>query len=327
MTDEENDVKLDVAGQAVFLDRVLPFQIEGLDVHGRMVRLDAVTTEVLCRHNYPESVAKLLGEALVLVSMLGSLLKFDGRFVMQTKTDGPVSMLVADYSSAGGIRGYAQFDADKLGELEDESFVSVMGTGYVAFTVDQGPDMDPYQGIVPVEGESLSDVALSYFDRSEQIPTFIRLSMAPLHKQGGQVDWRAAGIMVQQTARDGGEAVRGSVSDDDWRRIGMMLETATDAELLDSALSEQDLAYRLFHEDGVRSFEPRHLHFACSCSSERVETMLQSLPEADIEEMRQDDETVVTCEFCSTVYRFDSDLQYIDANTDANNEPTPQPIH
>lgn len=319
MTDKEDDLKLDVAGQAVFVDRVLPFQIEGFDVHGRVVRLDAVATEVLGRHNYPEAIANLVGEALVLVSMLGSVLKFDGRFVMQTKTDGPVSMLVADYTSDGGIRGYAQFDAEKLAALQDDSFTSIMGDGYVAFTIDQGPDMDPYQGIVPVEGHSLSDVALSYFARSEQIPTYIRLSTAPLHKQGGQIDWRAGGIMVQQTARDGGEVVRGSVSEDDWRRMGMMLETTSDAELLDSALSEQDLAYRLFHEDGVRGFEPRNLHFACSCSSERVETMLQSLPKADIEEMRQDEETVVTCEFCSTVYRFDSELQYL--------KPSPKVVH
>ncbi len=194
----------DRSSQAPYYDRVVPFLINDLDVAGRLVRLDGVSTEILQRHNYPPVVASLLSELLALAALLGSALKFDGRFVIQTKSNGPVSMLVADYTSEGHIRGYAQYDADAIGTTNDLS--ALVGEGYVAFSVDQGPDMERYQGIVPLEGDTLADIALSYFERSEQIPTHMKLCAGSMHEPDTETAWRAGGIKNQQIARDGGEA-------------------------------------------------------------------------------------------------------------------------
>lgn len=292
----------DAVAVNTYVDRVVPFLIDGRNVAGRFVRLDSVTSEILRRHDYPPVVAQLLGEALALVALMGSALKFDGRFVMQTKTQGPVSMLVADYTSTGALRGYAQFDVDAVSQLDNQSDLQdLTGDGYVAFSVDQGPDMERYQGIVPMEGRDLREVALAYFERSEQIPTHLKLSAGSLHRPGQPTDWRAGGLMVQQIADEGG-AEMGTLDADDWTRIGLLLSTASDEEMLDVTLDEGSLAYRLFHEDGVRLLGEKAVTFGCSCSHDRVMNMLAALPEQDRLEINQDKDVTITCEFCSTEY-------------------------
>jgi molecular chaperone Hsp33 len=284
---------------ASYCDRVVPFLINDLNVAGRLVRLDGVSTDILQRHNYPPAVASLLSELLALAALLGSALKFDGRFVIQTKSKGPVSMLVADYTSEGCIRGYAQYDAAAVDAASN--FASLVGEGYVAFSVDQGPDMERYQGIVPLEGETLADVALSYFERSEQIPTYLELCAGSMHLPGSETGWRAGGIMLQQIARDGGVAAQ-SLSQDDWTRLGLLLSTASSEEMLDTDLEEADLAYRLFNEDGVRLLDSKSLSFGCGCSADRVTAMLSGLPEDERVDINKDPSITVTCEFCSTAY-------------------------
>jgi molecular chaperone Hsp33 len=292
-------------------DYVLPFRIEGHNVNGRVVKLNALASDVLTRHDYPEAVSRLLGEALVLAAMLGSMLKFDGRFILQMQGDGPISMLMADYASGGALRGFAQFDADALQAAlkTDAAPMRLLGAkSHMAFTVDQGADMERYQGIVPLDGDTLAEAALGYFERSEQIGTVLKLAAAPLLLAGGETQWRAGGIVIQQTAASGGIDVppEGDPEhfDEEWNRLSILLQTTEDSELLDSELDGETLAYRLFHEDGVRVFEARELKFACPCTRARVANMLRGLPEEDQNEMRAQENIDVRCEFCNEQYVF-----------------------
>ena len=297
----------------------LPFRIEGQNVNGRAVKLNSLATDVLLRHDYPEAVSRLLGEALVLASMLGTMLKFDGRFILQLQGNGPISMLMADYTpeenGLGGLRGFAQFDEAALATAlkAGKPPMALLGDkAHMAFTVDQGADMERYQGIVPLEGDTLADAALGYFERSEQIGTALKLAAAPLLLPGGKTEWRAGGIVVQQMAATGGVVdietpPEGDPErvDDDWNRLEILLQTTEDSELLDSDVSGEALAFRLFHEDGVRVFEPRALTFACPCTRQRVLNMLAGLSENDRTEMQAQDNVEVRCEFCNENYVFE----------------------
>lgn len=297
----------------------LPFRIEGQNVNGRAVKLNSLASDVLLRHDYPEAVSRLLGEALVLASMLGTMLKFDGRFILQLQGNGPISMLMADYTpeenGLGGLRGFAQFDEAALATAlkAGKPPMALLGDkAHMAFTVDQGADMERYQGIVPLEGDTLADAALGYFERSEQIGTALKLAAAPLLLPGGKTEWRAGGIVVQQMAATGGlvdieTPPEGDPErvDDDWNRLEILLQTTEDSELLDSDVSGEALAFRLFHEDGVRVFEPRALTFACPCTRQRVLNMLAGLSENDRTEMQAQDNVEVRCEFCNENYVFE----------------------
>lgn len=295
-------------------DYVLPFRIEGHNVNGRVVKLNALASDVLTRHDYPEAVSRLLGEALVLAAMLGSMLKFDGRFILQMQGNGPISMLMADFASGDSLRGFAQFDAAALQTAlkTDAAPLDLLGDkSHMAFTVDQGADMERYQGIVPLEGDTLAEAALGYFERSEQIGTVLKLAAAPLLLPGGETQWRAGGIVIQQTAATGGIELPPEGDEDyvdeDWNRLSILMQTTEDSELLDNELDGETLAYRLFHEDGVRVFEPRALQFACPCTRERVVNMLRGLPEDDRQDMRTQDTIEVACEFCNENYVFSPD--------------------
>ena len=171
--------ELDFAGD----DRVVPFQVEGLDVRGRAVQLGPLLNSILGRHDYPAPVARLLAEAIVLTALLGTSLKFDGKFTVQTKGDGPVDLLVADFSSPDSLRAYARYDEDALAEAVKAGQISppdLLGEGVLAFTIDQGRGMQPYQGIVPLDGSSLEEIAGVYFRQSVQILTRVRLDVAEL---------------------------------------------------------------------------------------------------------------------------------------------------
>lgn len=313
MSEVSDDLEPDNLAQNNAADYVLPFRIEGQNVNGRVVKLNRLASEVLLRHDYPEAVNRLLGEALVLAAMLGTMLKFDGRFILQLQGTGPITMLMADYTpdenGIGGLRGMAQFDAAAVTQSlkADASLIGLLGDkGHMAFTVDQGADMERYQGIVPLEGETLAEAALGYFERSEQIGTTLKLAAAPLLLAGGKTEWRAGGIVVQQTAATGGIELppEGDPDyvDEEWNRLQILLQTTEDSELLDGDVSGEKLAYRLFHEDGVRVFDTRALQFACPCSRQRVINMLGGLPQNDRDEMRAQDSIDVNCEFCNEQY-------------------------
>ncbi len=302
-------------------DLVMPFEIKPLGVRGRIVRLGPAVDDILHKHDYPAPVSALLAEAVALTAMLGATLKFDGKFILQTKTGGPVDMIVADYVSPGKIRGYARFDAGRVAALDPTSQPALMGEGYLAMTVDQGPDMERYQGIVPLDGNTLSEAALAYFAQSEQIPTRLRLAAGPILGRGRRAEtWRAGAIMVQHLPREGGASPIVFSSGDapegadaqlpetgDWVRARLLLDTVEDHELLDPTLRPEALLYRLYHEDGVTVYPVTVLHRHCGCSRESVAAMLRRFPEDDRADMIENGEISVTCEFCSASYRFAPD--------------------
>ncbi len=315
----------EVTGAGKFNDYVLPFQLEASGARGRLIRLGPVVDEILTRHAYPEQVLLLLGEAVTLTAMLGAALKFDGKFILQTQSDGPVSFLVVHYSSPGHVRGYASYNRDDIaGSVNGAGAPKpLLGDGHLAMTIDPGAGMERYQGIVGLAGNTLVDAAHEYFDQSEQIPTFIRIAVARQFTAGeganpGKWTWRAGGLMVQKLTREGGrqdsddysQPDAGSVDDDGWRRAQALAATVEDHELLDPTLSPERLLYRLFHEEEVRAFQATPLDAQCNCTRERVETMLNQFSPEELDGMAEDDVITVTCEFCRTHYQFDAD-QYL----------------
>jgi molecular chaperone Hsp33 len=291
-------------------DLIQPFRIDPFALRGRLVRLGATVDRILSQHDYPEPVAAILGEAITLAIVLAGALKYDGIFTLQTKTDGPVRLIVADVSSDGAVRGYAQYDEARIAALGEQhlgdagatpSVPHLMGKGYIAFTVDQGEDTERYQGIVELIGGTLAECAQHYFRQSEQIQAGIKLAAA---RSGAEGAWRAGGLMLQRVPPEGGYAVIADDVEDSWRRAMVLMSTATAAELVDPGLSPHRLLFRLFHDEGVRVFETHPVEARCRCSRERIGRILRSFPVEDIEEMRQDEVTTVTCEFCNTRYDF-----------------------
>jgi molecular chaperone Hsp33 len=290
-------------------DFVQTFQIEGMNVRGRIVRLGAVADRVLQAHGYPDAVSALTGEALAIASMLGASLKFEGMLTLQTRGAGPLRMVVADFTTPGTVRACAAFDKDAG---LPTAFGDLHGDGSFAMTIDQGAEMERYQGIVPLSSEGLVASALEYFRQSEQIPTAMRAVAAPLvlREADGKMrrHWRAGGIMIQNMAVLGGTPVAMSGDpDEDFRRAETLMTTTEDHELLDPQLAAERLLYRLFHEDGVRVFPPQALSFGCRCSRERVGAVLAQYPADELQDLLIDGEIVASCEFCSTEYRFTPD--------------------
>jgi molecular chaperone Hsp33 len=289
-------------------DLVQPFQIENGSARGRLVRLGPATQQVIGGHDYPEPVATLLSEMLALAALVAGIFKFDGIFSLQAKGDGPVGLLVADLTSDGGLRGFAQFDAeavDALGDTwRDGPVPHLLGGGYLAFTVDQGQDSDRYQGIVDLTGASLADCAHNYFHQSDQFDGAVKLTSG----RDADGNWRAGGLLVQKMPPEGLVLQSGDLADEEfedaWRRAVVFMSSSRDEELLDPSLHPHELLFRLFHEDGVRVFDPLSLEMRCRCSAERVEAMLKSFPRAEIETMKVGDDVVVTCEFCGHDYAF-----------------------
>ncbi|MEZ5874374.1 MAG: Hsp33 family molecular chaperone [Hyphomicrobiales bacterium] len=288
-------------------DLILPFQAEQADVLGRLVKLGPTVDTILSRHAYPEPVSRLLGEAVALTAMLGASLKSDGKLILQATTDGPVDLLVADYQVPGELRGYARFDGERVAELDAEDDAALLGEGHLAMTIDRGQDTERYQGVVPLEGESLTEAADAYFRQSEQLPTFIRLAVARHYRSNGSEGawtWRAGGLLVQKLTREGGVSSTKEF-EEDWHRAKMLAETVEDHELLDPTLSPDRLLYRLFHEEQVRVYRAIPLETYCSCSRERVEELLHRFSPEDLADMVVDGEVWVTCEFCNARYNFD----------------------
>jgi molecular chaperone Hsp33 len=303
-------------------DIVLPFEIAALDLRGRVVRLGPVVDEILTRHEYPQPVAKLLGEAIALTVLLGSALKIEGRFILQTQTDGPVRMLVIDFRSPGTVRACARLDKSRVAAAiaaGNAQAGQLLGRGHLAMTIDQGPDMSRYQGLVALEGGTLEDAAHEYFRSSEQIPTRVRLAVGEELSAGARHRWRAGGMLLQflpkapERARvadlDPGDAPPGThrhvvPEDDAWVEGRSLIATVEDVELIDPALSSERLVYRLFHERGVRVFKNVSIAAQCSCSRDGVEAMLRSFSEDDRDHMVENGVISVTCEFCSANYRF-----------------------
>ncbi len=290
-------------------DLILPFQADQAEVFGRLVKLGPTVDTILSRHDYPEAVSRLLGEAVALTALLGASLKSEGKFILQASTDGPVDLLVADYQVPGGLRGYARFSPERLAELPPDG--RLLGEGHLAMTIDRGVETERYQGVVPLEGESLTEAADTYFRQSEQLPTFIRLAVARHYRAdkaaGRPWTWRAGGLLVQKLTREGGRAStrEAAFEEEDWTRARALAETVEDHELLDPMLPADRLIYRLFHEEQVRGYRAIPLETYCSCSRARVEDLLKRFSAEDLADMVVDGEVWVTCEFCNSRYSFD----------------------
>lgn len=307
-------------------DRVLPFQVDALDLKGRVASLGPSIDRLLTRHDYPPAVSRVIGEAAVLTVLLGTALKFEGRFQLQTKSDGPVSMIVVDFEAPDKMRAFARFDAERVaaesaGGIGDTG--RLLGSGYLAMTIDQSPDMARYQGVVELAGGSFEDAAHQYFTQSEQIPTRVRLAVAEAVRgdEGYAHRWRAGGLLVQffpdapDRARladlapgDVPAGFEGDLPDEDdaWVEARSLAATIEDHELTDPTLPPEQLLLRLFNEHDVRVFADQPIREACRCSRERIFDMLRSFPPEDRRAMVADDGSItVTCEFCNRSYRFD----------------------
>jgi molecular chaperone Hsp33 len=325
MNDPQTSIPVREPAQSSLDDTILPFEVNTLDLRGRIVRLGPAVDAILSGHDYPLPVAKLLGEAIVLTVMLGSALKFEGRFILQTQSDGPVRMLVVDFTAPDRIRACARFDRERVAAAIAANTAApgkLLGRGHLAMTIDQGPDMNRYQGVVPLDGTGLEDAAHEYFSRSEQIPTRVRLAVAEEFRSGDNGTrrrWRAGGILLQflpksaerarQPDLDPGNAPPGVKrhmlpEDEAWVEGRSLVATVDDIELIDPALSSERLAYSLFHEHGVRVFRAAPVRAQCSCSRTSVETMLSSFPQSDRDDMIENGKITVTCEFCSSTYVF-----------------------
>jgi molecular chaperone Hsp33 len=295
-------------------DLVQPFRIDPFALRGRLVRLGPTIDRILSQHAYPEPVAGMLGEAITLAVVLAGALKYEGVFTLQTKGDGPIRLMVADVSTSGAVRGYAQYDAAKLEAALSAAAVGVpglVGSGYIAFTVDQGEDTDRYQGIVELAGATLAECAQHYFRQSEQIQAGIKLSVGRAGRRG---TWRGGGLMLQRVPPEGGYGVIADDVEDGWRRAMVLMSSATAEELVDPDLPPHRLLFRLFHEDGVRVYDTHSLEARCRCSRERVEGILRLFSPDELEDMREEGVTTVTCEFCNQSYVFDeADLDRIRA--------------
>jgi molecular chaperone Hsp33 len=289
-------------------DLVQPFQIDRTALRGRLVRLGPLVDGILKQHDYPEPVAAMLGEAVTLAVILAGMLKYDGVFTLQTKGDGPIRLLVADVTTAGDVRGYAQYDAGKLAKALNGNGAPVprlLGAGYIAFTVDQGDKTDRYQGIVELQGATLAECAHHYFRQSEQVQAGIKVAVGH-----DGATWRAGGIMLQRLPTEGGGATAAEceAQEDGWRRAMILMSSSRADELLDARLAPNDLLFRLFHEDGVRVWAPHPLAAKCRCSREKIERIIVALPRADLADLALPDGRLeVTCEFCSKRYEFAPD--------------------
>lgn len=293
-------------------DLILPFQVGAGAVRGRLVRLGPAVDTILDGHGYPPVVGALLAETLALAGVLAASLKYDGIFTLQAQGNGPVSLVMADVTSAGALRGYVRFDADKVAGAAGATVPDLLGTGYLAFTVDQGLKVDRYQGIVELTGPTLAECAQAYFTQSEQLDTHVKLVSRPPKDGAG---WRAAALMIQRMpgSQPGAPILTVEESQEAWRTATILMDSVTNAELLDWDLPAQRLAERLFLAEGLQVWDPKALEARCRCSGDSVARMLRGIPRAEIESLKDDSgKVVITCEFCRTAYAYgDDDLERV----------------
>ncbi|HEX4027753.1 MAG TPA: Hsp33 family molecular chaperone HslO [Rhizomicrobium sp.] len=289
-------------------DFVLPFDIAKSGVRGRLVRLDASSARALRAHALPEPAARVAGEVLALGALLGTALKLDGRLTIQTKGDGPLDLVAADYYGADedrhrGVRGYARLDVARFASLDGHAFEKLTGKGALAITIEPRLGGQSYQGIVELSPSGIGASAETYFAQSEQLPTVIRLAAAPLYVAGERAPhWRAGGIMLQMTP-DAAKRSAGAEPSDDWNRLSLLLGTVEDLELLDTTLAPETLLWRLFHEDEVRVEPPEPLIFRCDCDAGRITQVLKSYSSQDRAGLADPDGVIrARCEFCGKTH-------------------------
>ncbi|MDA0260848.1 MAG: Hsp33 family molecular chaperone [Proteobacteria bacterium] len=295
-------------------DISLPFQVDTLDLRGRVVRLGPVIDRMLARHAYPEPVAAIVGELVVATALLAGTLKFEGIMTAQIKSDGPIRLIVVDFKTPGHMRAYARFDdievvnACSVAERYGNPVQCFLGRGNLAFTVDQGPDTERYQGMVELTGKTVADCIHHYLKQSEQHNALMRIAVEAPQEGRAAHAWRAGGLMVQHmpglfAGRLQDEGIKAERLDL-WHRAEALAASTRPEELVDPELGPDALLWRLFHLDGVRVFDPIPLENKCRCSRERILGVMSSFPADELETMLVDGKIEVTCEFCNQKYDF-----------------------
>jgi molecular chaperone Hsp33 len=286
---------------AASLDTAIGFALPARNARGRLVRLGPVLEEILSAHDYPAPVARVLGEALVLTALLGATLKeAGGQLTLQAQTEsGIVDLLVADYRS-GELRGYVRFDRERLtAEPGPPSLATLFGKGYLAITFDQSASNERYQGIVPLEGESLAEAAEHFFSQSEQIPSLVRIAV----DDSGHL---AGGVLLQHLpeGEEGRERLHTRLDHPEWEHVRIIGQTIRAGELTDPALPLEDLLWRLFHEEAeVRILSSAPLVRGCRCNEAHVRAVLSRFAPEERADMADEAGNIgVDCEFCSKVF-------------------------
>jgi len=312
-------------------DTVLPFQLDTVDMRGRVARLDGVLDGILKQHAYPPQVEALVAEMALLTALIGQTIKLRWKLSLQVQSKGPVRMIATDYyapqteGAPARIRAYASYDADRLTSGAPFDQVS---DGYFAVMIDQGEGNKPYQGITSLEGDSISACAEAYFAQSEQLPTRFSLSFGKSSVPGSAEHWRAGGIMLQhmpkaspfvEQSEGAGDILTaadlvGGEEGENWNRINILLDTVEDLELIGPSVPPTNLLLRLFHEEAPRVFDPQGVTFGCTCSEDRVRQSLSIYSAKDLEKMTTDDGRITAdCQFCSSHYDLDPKTVGFDA--------------
>lgn len=327
---------MSIGAKLAWDDTVLPFQLDRSDMRGRVARLDGVLSGVLKQHDYPPAVEALVAEMALLTALIGQTVKLRWKLSLQVQTNGPVRMIATDYygpsveGEPARIRAYASFDPERV---TDAAPFSQLGKGYFAILIDQGEGMQPYQGITPIAGTSLSDSAAAYFAQSEQLPTTFALSFGRSTEPGVGEHWRAGGIMLQHMpkaspfAQDGGSGEEGLLTaqdlmhdDDDgenWNRVNAHIATVEELELVGPTVSPDQLLLRLFHEEQPRVYDAQAIRFGCTCSEDRVRQSLSIYSAKDIQKMTTQEGTVTAdCQFCGAHYILDPKTVGFEAEND-----------
>jgi len=308
-------------------DTILPFRLDRSNMRGRVARVDRTLDRILEQHRYPAPVSALVADAVMLTALIGQAVKIRWKFSLQIRGDGPVRLIATDYfapEEAGQparMRAYAAFDMGEVASSRTEPF-GMLGAGVFGVTIDQGPDMRPYQGVTPLAGGTLAACAETYFAQSEQIATCFHALAARSEMPGRAAHWRAGGLMLQQMPDEGGRIPDAPSSEDglmtaddvaamggreeDWNRAVMLMQTAETHELIGPHLAMEELLYRLFHEERPMAYPAQAVEFGCTCSAGKVEAALAQYSAGDIAGMTTGDGRVTAdCQFCSAHYEFD----------------------
>ena len=272
-------------------DTCVSFFIDNGAYQGRLIRMSSVLDTIIGKHCYPRPVAAVVAESTVLAAMLASTLKYEGLFTLQTQSNGAVSMVVVDVTSEGKIRACASFDEEHLKQNQElrktsgeiEAAPHLMGKGHLAFTVDQGPNTELYQGIVDLQGKNLTECALRYFKQSEQIDTDLKLFLQAPEGESGS--WLAAGIMLQKMPLKGGNESSPEEMEEAWNEAKVFMESLTQDEVFDAELTSEQLLHRLFHANNLSISKCKNYSFGCRCSREKLLQTLSTFSEDDINAM------------------------------------------
>lgn len=268
-------------------DATQRFLFDDSDIRGELVCLTGSYRDAVGGHDYPPAVRNLLGEFLAASVLLSTTIKFEGRLVLQVRGNGALSLVMAECTHNGDVRGIARYEGEPL----TDTFRGLLGEGNLAITIEP-ENGEPYQGIVSLDGASLAECLVRYFEQSEQLGTRFRFAV-----DGG----RAVGLLLQQLP--GSDRGGAEQREEDWRRVQMLADTLEGEELL--SVDNETLLHRLFHEETLRLFPPRDVQYRCSCSRERTATALLTIGRDEVESILAEQHSVtMTCEFCGTVYRF-----------------------